>query len=141
MTSDNDRDPIPLRWAPGTKKAMAAMPEDVQDVFGRLLLDAQYGDHPDGARPFGEGLPSDIMKLVDDEDGETYRAAYVVAFRGVVYILDVFQKKSKSGRETPREDLERIKRRYKAAKQHFDENPPASREKHDEREAPVQKVP
>ena len=52
---------------------MRAMPEDVQDVFGRLLLDVQYGERPPGARPFGEGLPSDIMKLVEDSDGDTYR--------------------------------------------------------------------
>lgn len=56
------------------------MPEEVQDVFGSALLDAQYGEHPDGARPFGEGLPRTVMKLVEDHDRDTYRAAYTVAF-------------------------------------------------------------
>jgi predicted XRE-type DNA-binding protein len=65
------------------------MPEDVKDVFGSALLDAQSGDVPDGARPFGEGLPRQIMKLVEDHDGETYRAAYTVAFEGAVHVLDV----------------------------------------------------
>ena len=37
---------------------MKALPEDVQEVFGRSILDAQYGDHPEGARPFGEVLPA-----------------------------------------------------------------------------------
>jgi phage-related protein len=50
------------------------------------------GRHPTGARPFGEGLPMDILKLAEDDGGETYRAAYVVAFAGVVYVLDVFRK-------------------------------------------------
>ena len=65
------------------------MPSDVQDVFGQAILDAQYGDTPDGARPFGEGVRKEIWKLVDDYDGDTYRAAYTVAFEKAVYVLDV----------------------------------------------------
>jgi phage-related protein len=42
------------------RKRLAALPEDVQDVFGAALLDVQYGDTPDGARPFGENLPHEI---------------------------------------------------------------------------------
>lgn len=101
---------------------MQSLPLDVQDSFGRLLLDAQMGDNPTGARPFGEGLPSDVMKLVDDEDGDTYRAAYVVAFKAVVYGLDAFQKKSKSGIKTPQADIDRVRKRYLAAKVDSDEN-------------------
>lgn len=91
------------------------MPEDVKDVFGSALLDAQYGDTPEGARPFGEGLPSAVMKLVEDHDGDTYRAAYTVTFRDVVYVLDVFRKKAKSGRATPKHVKERVRARFKAA--------------------------
>ena len=69
------------------------MPEDVQDVFGSALLDAQYGDHPDGARPFGEGVARKIMKLVEDYDGDTFRAAYTVAFEQALYVLHVLQEK------------------------------------------------
>ena len=68
------------------------MPDDVQDSFGFKFDRAQIGRHPMGGRPFGEGLPTAILKLTADESGETYRAAYVVAFAGVVYVLDVFQK-------------------------------------------------
>jgi phage-related protein len=62
------------------------MPEEVKDVFGSALLDAQYTDMPYGARPFGEGLPRQIMKLAEDQDGDTYRAAYTVAFASAVYV-------------------------------------------------------
>lgn len=84
--------PVKLEWASGTRKQMRSMPPDVQDVFGSALLDVEYGDVPEGARPYGEGLPNEIMKLVEDHDGNTYRAAYTVAFPGVAYVLDVFQK-------------------------------------------------
>lgn len=112
--------PVKLEWAAGTRKQIKAMPGDVQDVFGSALLDVEYGDVPEGARPFGEGLPSSIMKLVDDFDGNTYRAAYTAAFPGVAYVLDVFQKKSAKGRATPKVDKDRVLQRYKAAKAHYE---------------------
>ena len=112
----------PVHWVGGAKRAMQSLPVDVQDVFGRLLLDAQLGDHPTGARPFGEGLPTEVLKLVADDDGETYRAAYVVAFEAVVYVLDAFQKKSKRGLKTPREDIHRVVKRYLAAKSDYERN-------------------
>lgn len=112
----------PLMFVPGVEKAVRTLPADVQDVFGKALMDAQYGDQVPGARPFGEGVPRDVLKLTEDDDGETYRAAFVVAFAGVVYLLDVFQKKSKSGKETPRPDRDRVTARYHAAVQDYATN-------------------
>ncbi len=95
------------------------MPEEVQDVFGSALLDAQFGDVPDGARSFGEGLPHAVMKLVEDFDGDAYRAAYTVAFSRAVYVLHVFKKKSKSGIGAPSPDKDLIRARLKAAAHHY----------------------
>lgn len=99
---------------------MDEVPEDVKDVFGSALLDVQYGDTPDGAKPFGEGLPHEVWKIVEDDGGGTYRAVYTAAFPEVVYVLDVFMKKSKSGIKTPQADKDRVLLRFKAAKQHYD---------------------
>ncbi|MFW6330352.1 MAG: type II toxin-antitoxin system RelE/ParE family toxin [Gemmatimonadota bacterium] len=107
----------PLFWVGSSQKDMQGMPEDVKDVFGSALLDAQYGDTPEGARPFGEGLPSGVMKLVEDHDGNTYRAAYTAAFGDAVYVLDVFQKKAKSGRSTPKYVKDRVRARFRAAEE------------------------
>ncbi len=90
--------------------------------FGSALLDVQYGDTPDAAKPFGEGLPPEIWKIVEDFDGDTYRAVYTARFPEVVYVLDVFMKKSKSGSKTPQADKERVQQRFKAAKQHHAEH-------------------
>jgi hypothetical protein len=48
-----EADRKPLHFIGSSKKDLREMPEEVQDVFGSALLDAQYGDHPEGARPFG----------------------------------------------------------------------------------------
>jgi phage-related protein len=112
----------PLHFIGSSKKELQNMPEDVQDVFGSALLDAQYGDHPRGARLFGEAIPREVMKLVEDHDGDTYRAAYTVAFAKAVYVLHVFKKKSSSGIATPQPDKETIRSRLKAAELHYRRN-------------------
>jgi phage-related protein len=72
-----------------------------------------------GARPFGEGVSRKVTKLVEDYDGDTYRAAYTVAFAKAVYVLHVFKKKSKSGIETPKSDKDLVEARLKAAEDHY----------------------
>lgn len=111
-----------LKWVGGSKKNLDGVPEEVKDVFGSALLDVQYGDTPKGAKPFGEGLAHEIWKIVEDFDGNTYRAVYTAAFPEVVYVLDVFMKKSKSGIGTPKADKERVRQRFIAAKRHYEEN-------------------
>jgi phage-related protein len=109
----------PLHFVAGSLKDLQGMPEDVQDVFGSALLDAQDGDHPAGARPFGEGLPRAIMKLVEDFDGDTFRIGYTVSFPKAVYVLHVFKKKSSSGRATPKPDKNVLRTRLHLAEQHY----------------------
>jgi phage-related protein len=109
----------PLHFVASSLKDLREMPEPVQDVFGYALLDAQYGDHPDGARPFGEGVPREVMKLVEDFDRDTYRAAYTVSFPHAVYVLHVFKKKSGTGVATPKPDKDAVRIRFKAAEEHY----------------------
>jgi len=113
---------MPLVFVASARRDLQRMPEDVQDSFGFKLDRAQIGRRPVGARPFGEGLPAAILKLTADDDGATYRAAYVVAFAGVVYLLHVFQKKSKSGIKTPKVDKARVLQRYQWARQDYAQN-------------------
>ncbi|HMO27623.1 MAG TPA: type II toxin-antitoxin system RelE/ParE family toxin [Tepidisphaeraceae bacterium] len=51
----------------------------------------------------------------------TYRAVYTVRFRHAIYVLHVFQKKSRSGIATAAEDIGRIRSRLKLAAQHHKE--------------------
>lgn len=34
----------PLKFFPGVEKAVRTLPADVQDIFGKALMDAQHGD-------------------------------------------------------------------------------------------------
>ena len=58
-----------------------------------------------------------MVEVVKDYDGDTFRAVYTLRYAGTVYVLHAFQKKSKTGRETPRRDKELIKQRLREAEQ------------------------
>ena len=62
-----------------------------------------------------------VLEVVEDDDGNTYRAVYTVQFAGVVYVLHAFQKKSKSGKKTPPGEIEKVKKRLKEAEKHYAE--------------------
>ena len=59
------------------------------------------------------------MEIVEDDRGSAYRAVYTVKFPEIVYVLHVFQKKSKSGIKTPTEELVKLKVRLKAAERDY----------------------
>src|SRR5947199_8961345 len=109
----------PALWIGSSRDDLRAFPDEVPRVMGLAINDAQNGEeHPRAKALKGFGGRS----VVDDEDGDTYRAVYTVRFVGVVYVLRAFQKKSKKGIETPKRDIEVIKARLKLAEAHYREN-------------------
>jgi phage-related protein len=112
----------PLEWIASSKKDLIAMPAPVQDNFGFALFQAQIGEKHDDAKPLKPFKGSGVLEIVDDFDGDTYRAVYTVWFAEVVYVLHVFQKKSKRGIATPKQDIELIEQRLKTAQEHYQSN-------------------
>ena len=112
----------PTVWIGSSREDVRAFPSEVRRVMGFAIDDAQNGDeHPRAKALKGFGGRS-VLEIIDDEDGDTYRAVYTVRFAGVVYVLHAFQKKSKKGSETPKQHIEIIKARLKAAEAHYREN-------------------
>lgn len=100
-------------------KDLREFPEDVKDEMGYALHLAQNGrKHPD-AKPLSGFKGASVLEVVEDYDGDTYRSVYTVKFKGVVYVLHAFQKKSKRGIETPKHDIELIQSRLADARDHF----------------------
>ncbi|MGN6627727.1 MAG: type II toxin-antitoxin system RelE/ParE family toxin [Tepidisphaeraceae bacterium] len=97
------------------------MPDDVKSVFGLAIDQAETGGKHVDAKPlkgFGE---AGVLEVVGDDEGGTFRAVYTVKFRHAVYVLHVFQKKSKKGIATPTEEIEKIRKRLKVAEQRHKE--------------------
>lgn len=104
----------PLRWIGSSWKDFKEFPAKVQDQFGFSLYLAQTGQFPTSAKPL-RGLDSGVIEMLDDFDGDTYRAVYVIRFKSSVYVLYSFKKKSKRGIVTPQADTELIRRRLRDA--------------------------
>lgn len=111
----------PLHWVGSAKKDLLALPEAVIDDFGYALGAVQQGATPAQAKPWkGEG--PGVLELVENQQGDTFRAVYTVRFAKAVYVLHCFQKKSPSGIRTAQGDIDLIHARLKLAQQHYEEH-------------------
>lgn len=105
----------PLYWIGSSKKDLQSLPEDVQDVFGYALYLAQTGGKHADAKPLRGFASAGVLEVVEDYQGDTYRAVYTVRFAAKVFVLHVFQKKSTKGISTSKHDIDVIRERLKAA--------------------------
>jgi phage-related protein len=110
----------PIKWVASAKRDLDAMPEEVKDVFGHAIDLAQAGGKHMDAKPLTGFGSAGVLEVVEDFRNGTYRAVYTVKFAGWVYVLHCFQKKSKSGIKTPKEDLDLIDARLKGARLDFE---------------------
>lgn len=104
----------PLLWIASSRKDYGEFPSKVQEGFGFELFLAQTGQHPPSAKVL-KGIAGGVVELIEDFDGDTYRAVYTIRFETAVYVLHCFKKKSKRGIKTPQSDIELIKRRLRDA--------------------------
>jgi phage-related protein len=109
----------PLDWVGSSKRDFLTFPAAVQDELGNALGLAQFGGKHPQAKPW-KGQGAGVFEVVENHDGNTYRAVYTVRFRAVVYVLHAFQKKSPSGIRTARTDIELITQRLKIAQQDYE---------------------
>jgi phage-related protein len=105
----------PVVWVGSSRRDLRALPDVVQDHVGYALYVAQRGGkHQDAKALKGYG-GAGVLEIVRDYRGDTFRAVYTVRLAGAVYVLHVFQKKSKKGRATPKMDIKLIEQRLHEA--------------------------
>ncbi|MDX2142817.1 MAG: type II toxin-antitoxin system RelE/ParE family toxin [Rhodospirillaceae bacterium] len=107
----------PLEWIGRSHEDLKEFPAEVQRDIGFALYFAQVGDKHPTAKPLKGFGGAGVLEVVEDFDGDTYRAVYTVRFADAVYVLHVFQKKAKKGIATPRHELDLIRRRLRIAEQ------------------------
>ena len=104
----------PVIWLGDSLRELKAFPAAVQDEMGYAIYLAQCSQKHVSSKPL-KGLGSGVLEVVEDHDGDTYRAVYTVRFPSGIYVLHVFQKKSKTGPETPMHEIDVIRERLKWA--------------------------
>ena len=100
-----------IYWVASAKDDLNDMPATVQDTFGFALHLAQAGHkHPD-AKPLKGFGGAGVLEVVESRQSYAYRAVYTLKVADAVYVLHCFQKKSTTGAETPKPDMELIRDR------------------------------
>lgn len=104
-----------LYWVGTSLQDLREFPAGVKEQMGHALHLAQMGDKSPDAKPLAGFGGAGVLEIVEDFDGDTYRAVYTVKLATGVYVLHAFQKKSHHGSRTDRRDVEMVKSRLKDA--------------------------
>ena len=103
-------------WMGDAKNNLREFPEGARKLIGDELQLIQFGGMPRGTKPF-KGIGSGVLEIAVRYDKDAYRTVVAVQLAKKLYVLHAFQKKSKRGIETPKRDIELIKRRYREARE------------------------
>jgi len=106
--------PRPVRFMGDSREVLRELPDAVKSEIGFALEEVQRGEKPFNAKPL-KGISPGVLEILCDFKGDTFRAVYTVRFASAVYVLHVFQKKSKRGIATPRREIELVRRRLAQA--------------------------
>ena len=106
----------PVVWMGNSKKNLRDFPAGAQKLLGDELQLIQFGGMPKDAKPF-KGVGSGVFELALRYASDAYRVVLAVQIGRRIYILHAFQKKSKKGIETPKRDVDLIKKRYTEAQE------------------------
>jgi phage-related protein len=104
-----------LHFIGPSRDEVRAFPRPVRRTIGVALRTAQNGWKHATAKPLKGYKGAGVLEIVEDHDGNTYRAVYTVRFARHVYVLHAFQKKSKKGIATPKHTLKLIRDRLAEA--------------------------
>ena len=96
-------------------KDASKLPEEVQRIFVTAVKLAVDGLQHEDATPMQGFGGRSVLEVIANHRGNTYREMYTVRYKEAIYVLHIFQKKSKRGIKTPKEDIDLIKTRLKFA--------------------------
>lgn len=117
--ADDEKGEKPLFWIGRSDEAVRDFPKEVRRIIGFALGLAQLGGKFIDSKPLKGFGGAGVLEIIEDFHSDTYRCVYTVKFAGAVYVLHAFQKKSKSGIKTPKQEIDLVKNRLKHAEEHY----------------------
>ena len=106
----------PVVWMGSSRKDISKLPDEVRSEVGYVLGQVQHGEGHTSIKPLTGKDLGGVYEIRTDHDSDTYRAVYVLNLGDRIFMLHVFQKKSKKGSETPKPDMDKIRSRLKEAR-------------------------
>jgi phage-related protein len=113
------RNTRPISWIKAARKDFEEFPQGAQIELGRALTILAEGRMPDTAKPL-KGFDPGVMELALRHRGDAYRVVYALRIDDDIWVVHAFQKKSKSGIETPRHEIDLIRERLKRLKERLE---------------------
>jgi phage-related protein len=105
----------PISWIKAARKEFEKFPEAARIEAETALGIAAEGRKADNAKPL-KGFDDGVFEIVLRHRGDAFRVVYVVRIGDDLWVIHAFQKKSKTGIETPRSELDLIRERLKRLK-------------------------
>ncbi len=108
-------------WIGSSEKDATKLPTKIIEGFLFGLALALSGEKHLRAKPLKGFGGISVVELIEMDRSGTYRLMYTTKMPGFVFVLHVFQKKSKQGIKTPKQEIELILQRFKRAQELYKE--------------------
>jgi phage-related protein len=106
----------PIRWMKAARKDFEDFPQAARDDLLDALTAVADGGHPTIAKPL-TGLGSGVVELALRHRGDAFRVVYALQIGADVWVIHAFQKKSKTGVATPRQEIDLVRERLRRLKE------------------------
>ena len=107
-----------ISWIRAAHKVFEKFPLEARQKVIRTLKIAAQGQKADIAKPM-KGLGSGVYEIVLRHESGAYRVVYAVQIGADLWVIHAFQKKSRRGISTPKQDIDVIKDRIKWLKENI----------------------
>ena len=106
------RNSRPISWIRGARKDFEDFPQGAQIEMARALTVLAEGRLPDIAKHL-TSLGAGMMELALKQRGDACRIVYALQIDDDIWVIHAFQKKSKSGIKTPKQDINLVQERWR----------------------------
>lgn len=107
-----------ISWVKAALKDFGKFPEAVREQMVTALRIAAHGEKADIAKPM-KGFGSGVFEIALPHRGDAFRAVYAIQIGEDIWVVHAFQKKSKTGIKTPRQEVDVIRSRINRVKEHL----------------------
>ena len=97
-------------------KEFKEFPESAQERIVTALRIAARGEKADIAKPM-KGMDAGIYEIALAHRGDAFRAVYAIQIDEDIWVVHAFQKKSRSGIKTPKNEIDLIRERIRRLKE------------------------
>ncbi len=101
-----------ISWVKAVAKEFKRFPKGARDKIEDALTLAAQGEKAEIAKPM-KGMGAGVFEIALKYSADAYRTVYAVRIDEKIWVLPAFKKKAKTGKKTPKQDIDLIKGRIK----------------------------